>query len=166
MDPEALSAFINSMSPAELAAFLSAQPSGFDAHIGLRYTHAAADLVTAELMVSAQHTQPYGLVHGGVYCAVAEAICTVGAALTVVHHGRSAVGIRNETRFHRAARAGTQLLFEAKPTSSTSSEQTWTATARSEDHGPHASTTVVVRILDPGAVVGGDQVELQTSLPT
>ena len=45
--------------------------------------------------------QPAGLVHGGVYAAVAESLATTGTALTVFGDGKTAMGLSNQTSFLR-----------------------------------------------------------------
>jgi len=51
--------------------------------------------------------QPAGLVHGGVYAAVAESLATTGTALAVIDAGKTAMGLSNQTSFLRPITAGT-----------------------------------------------------------
>ena len=62
------------LDPEARAAAITAFSSGLDAHLGLTFTWCADDRVVATLTVGAHHTQVYGLVHGGVYCAMVEAV--------------------------------------------------------------------------------------------
>lgn len=50
--------------------------------------------------------QPYGIVHGGAYCVLAEAIGSTSAAMSVGPE-RVVVGIELNASYHRAAREGT-----------------------------------------------------------
>ena len=59
---------LKTLGPAERATLLTEASIGFDAHVGMRFVWAADDRVVAELPVGSHHVQPYGLVHGGIYC--------------------------------------------------------------------------------------------------
>jgi len=50
--------------------------------------------------------QPYGIVHGGAYCVLAESLGSTAAALSVGPL-RAVVGIELSASYHRAARQGT-----------------------------------------------------------
>jgi 1,4-dihydroxy-2-naphthoyl-CoA hydrolase len=80
---------------------------GFDAHaIGLVWDTFAADRVTAHLDCGPQHHQPYGIVHGGVWCTVVETVASIAGALRVASAGRLTVGVSNATDFLRSHRDG------------------------------------------------------------
>ena len=168
MDPEQLIQLVHllkTLGPAERATLLTEASVGFDAHVGMRFVWAADDRVVAELPVGSHHVQPYGLVHGGIYCALAEAVCSVGAALRVLPGGHHAVGVENHTRFLRAAREGAVLTVTAVPSGVAGQLHTWQATVRDAEGTCCAESTVVVRALPPGKRVAGQQVALRTRLP-
>lgn len=50
--------------------------------------------------------QPYGIVHGGAYCVLAESLASTAAALSVGPE-RAVVGIELNASYHRAAVSGT-----------------------------------------------------------
>src|SRR5678815_3381949 len=53
------------------------------------------------------NTQPYGLLHGGASCVLAETLGSVGAALHAAGtHGGIAVGVDINATHHRSARTG------------------------------------------------------------
>lgn len=52
------------------------------------------------------NTQPYGIVHGGAYCVLAESLGSTAAALSVGPQ-RAVVGIELNASYHRAAHTGT-----------------------------------------------------------
>jgi 1,4-dihydroxy-2-naphthoyl-CoA hydrolase len=72
--------------------------------LGIRITHASPERVVGTMPVTG-NTQPYGLLHGGASCVLAETLGSVGAAL---HAGldRFTVGIEISATHHRAASAG------------------------------------------------------------
>jgi uncharacterized protein (TIGR00369 family) len=50
--------------------------------------------------------QPGGLLHGGVYAAVAESLATNGTAAMVFQDGNTAMGLSNQTSFLRPVTQG------------------------------------------------------------
>ena len=81
--------------------------SGFDAFYGLELLEIGQDFARAELVVSDHHKQPFGLVHGGIYASVAEALASYATASVVVPKGQSASGMSNLTSFLRPITEGT-----------------------------------------------------------
>ncbi|WP_052669857.1 PaaI family thioesterase [Nitriliruptor alkaliphilus] len=80
---------------------------GFDAHaVGLVWDTFSLDLVTAHLECGPPQHQPYGIVHGGVWCSVVETVASTAAALRVAGDGRLTVGVSNTTDFLRSHREG------------------------------------------------------------
>lgn len=73
--------------------------------MGIQITDWTPDRMVATMPV-AGNLQPYGLLHGGASCVLAETLGSVAAAL---HAGpeRAAVGLELNATHHRAARSGT-----------------------------------------------------------
>ncbi len=80
---------------------------GFDAFYGLELLELTQDFARAELAIRDHHKQPFGLVHGGVYASIAEALASYATASVVVPKGQSASGMSNLTSFLRPVTAGT-----------------------------------------------------------
>ncbi|BEP15550.1 hotdog fold thioesterase [Acidothermaceae bacterium B102] len=74
------------------------------AKMGLRVLEVSADRVVGTMPVEG-NTQPYGLLHGGASCVLAEQLGTF-AAVAHAGPGRSAVGIELNASHHRAATTG------------------------------------------------------------
>ena len=146
--------------PEQRAVLMSENLFGFDALIGMRFSHVDALRVSATLVVQQRHVQPYGLVHGGVYATLGESACSVGAALAVMATGRNAVGVENTTRFHRGCRPGTTLHIEARPLEDKGRFCTWQAVMTSGDGVRHATSRVTVAVLEPGTKIAGEDVSL------
>ena len=72
--------------------------------MGITISEASAERVVGTMPV-AGNTQPYGLLHGGASCVLAETLGSLGSAL---HAGpdRVTVGIEISATHHRAATAG------------------------------------------------------------
>src|SRR3954453_3368483 len=81
--------------------------SGFDALYGLEILERSDEEVRARVVVRDHHKQPLGLVHGGVYAAIAESITSVATFYGVRDDGRIAQGMSNQTSFLRPIFGGT-----------------------------------------------------------
>ncbi|HEU4974954.1 MAG TPA: PaaI family thioesterase [Baekduia sp.] len=83
------------------------RPAAFDQHYGLEDLRAGGEEATARLAIGPHHLQPTGVVHGGVYAAIAEAVASFGTNATVGGDGNVALGMTNATSFLRPAASGT-----------------------------------------------------------
>ncbi|MGW2199792.1 hotdog fold thioesterase [Streptosporangium sp. NPDC001682] len=72
--------------------------------MGILITEATPERVTGTMPVEG-NTQPYGLLHGGASCVLAETLGSVGAALHA-GPGRIAMGIEINATHHRSATSG------------------------------------------------------------
>ncbi|MBM7368934.1 PaaI family thioesterase [Gordonia hydrophobica] len=81
---------------------------GFDKLLGFTITEATGETVIGTLDVDEHHHQPFGITHGGVYCALAESAASVSAFCWLQESGigGSAVGVNNSTDFLRSVRSG------------------------------------------------------------
>jgi len=86
---------------------LPVTPVGFDALYVLELLEVTAELGRAQVRVSEQHKQPFGLVHGGVYAAISESLASHCTAFAVVPQGKAASGLSNQTSFLRPITEGT-----------------------------------------------------------
>ncbi|WP_203917018.1 PaaI family thioesterase [Rugosimonospora africana] len=74
--------------------------------LGITISEASPQRVVGSMPVEG-NTQPYGLLHGGASCVLAETLGSVGAALhAAATHGGIAVGIDINATHHRSARSG------------------------------------------------------------
>lgn len=101
-------------------------PVGFDHTLGTRYLSVTPDEVVIELDLLPHLHQPYGIVHGGVWCSMVETAASVGAGHWLHTEGREAnvVGVSNHTDFLRAAREGT-VTVRATPIHRGRLQQLW-----------------------------------------
>ena len=102
--------------------------AGFDGQLGLTYLDVSTDGARAELQIRDHLLQPWGIVHGGVYCAVAESLASVSAYTWLADNGGgTVVGVNNNTDFLRAVSAGT-LAAESTPIHRGRRQQLWLIT--------------------------------------
>ena len=76
-------------------------PSGFAESIGTEWIDLDPDNARARIKVEPRHLQPFGTVHGGVYAALAESICSAATYDAVREEEMAAMGQSNNTTFLR-----------------------------------------------------------------
>lgn len=92
---------------------------------GIDLTEIGPDRSVGRLEIGEQHHQPYGVVHGGVYCTLAETVASTGAAVWAIGRGMGgAVGVTNKTDFLRATTEGV-LIAVAAPIHQGRTQQLW-----------------------------------------
>ena len=112
--------------------------SPFVAAVGLELSEVTGTRVAGSIELGPQHHTPWGVVHGGVYCAVVESAASVGASTAVTERGQFAVGVNNNTDFLRPMTAG-RLDVVAEPVQQGKTLQLWLVTlTRAEDGKPVA----------------------------
>ena len=80
---------------------------GFDRVYGLEILDVDPDHARAEVQVRDELKQPLGLVHGGVFAAIAESLASIATAMAVRDEHRIAMGLSNQTSFLRPITEGT-----------------------------------------------------------
>ena len=118
-----------------------------DSHLGFEIIEVKVDSARGRVPVSERTVQPYGIVHGGVHCAVIETLASVGAAVWMGERGK-VVGVNNNTDFYRAVREG-PLTSTATPLHRDDEQQQW----------------LVETVEDAGRVAARGQVRLQNLYP-
>ena len=95
----------------------------FDALYGHKIIKIERDSIKTELLITSDHHQPMGLVHGGVYASMAEAAISYAAYFT---QEGVWVGVNNNTDFLKSAKEG-KLICEASPIKIGKRSQLWEA---------------------------------------
>jgi 1,4-dihydroxy-2-naphthoyl-CoA hydrolase len=104
-------------------------PGAYVQWLGLEWVEAGGDRAVATLDVRPDMHQPYGIVHGGVHCAVIETVASYGAALWYTEG--QVVGVSNQTDFLRAVREG-RLTATGTPIHRGRLQQLWQVEIRDE----------------------------------
>lgn len=82
--------------------------AGFDKEIGLEFVELTPDGGSARLKIGDKLLQPWGIVHGGVYCSIVESLASISGQIWLSENGGGhVVGVNNNTDFLRAISAGT-----------------------------------------------------------
>ena len=101
-----------------------AEASRFVAASGFVVAGFSGERVTGHVDLGPDQHTPWGVVHGGVYCAVVESAASIGASLAVADRGQFAVGVNNSTDFLRPVTAG-RLDVVAEPVQQGRTLQLW-----------------------------------------
>lgn len=123
------------------------QLSAFVAATGAEWTLLSGTRVEGQLEASADHHTPWGVVHGGLYCTVAESAASIGASLAVQARGQFAVGLDNLTDFVRVHRSG-RLDIVALPVHQGRTGQLWSVQICRADGATVASGRVRLQNVD------------------
>jgi 1,4-dihydroxy-2-naphthoyl-CoA hydrolase len=119
----------------EVGAVFPIEGVGFADHaLGLRFDTVSRERVTAHLDVEDRHHQPYGIVHGGVWCSIIETLASIGAALRVASSGKVVVGVSNSTDFIRSHREG-RVEAVGTPVHAGRTQQLWLVELTSSSTG-------------------------------
>jgi uncharacterized protein (TIGR00369 family) len=89
-------------------------PSGFAEEIGVEWLSLDPNDARARIAVEPRHLQPYGIVHGGVFAALAESLTSAATYATVREDDMVAMGQANDTTFLRPIGDG-HINAAAKP---------------------------------------------------
>lgn len=109
--------------------------TNFVAYTGIELTDAGPDGAAGRLVIDDIHHQPYGVVHGGVYCTMIETLASTGAALWAIESGMAgAVGLSNKTDFIRATKEGV-IIGRAVPIHRGRTQQLWQVDLTKEADG-------------------------------
>jgi 1,4-dihydroxy-2-naphthoyl-CoA hydrolase len=120
---------------------LSSAMMGFDRLYGLELLEYSDTEVRAQVTVREEIKQPAGLVHGGVYAAVAESLASMATAVSVFGEGNTAMGLSNSTSFLRPITAG---VIHARATRLHKGRTTWVWDVTFNDDAGH--TCAVTRM--------------------
>jgi 1,4-dihydroxy-2-naphthoyl-CoA hydrolase len=116
-------------------------PAGFDHLYGLELVELDHRRVVGTVAVRPELKQPLGIVHGGVYAAIAESLASIATARAVAADSKIAVGLSNQTSFLGSISGGAiHAVARAKHRGRT----TWVWEVEiSDDHGALCALTRV-----------------------
>ncbi|MCW3019029.1 MAG: thioesterase superfamily protein [Solirubrobacterales bacterium] len=124
---------------------------GFDRLYGLELLACSDMEVRGQVTVRDELKQPAGLLHGGVYASMAEAMASLATALAVAERGETAMGLSNMTSFLRPITAG---VVHAHASRVHRGRTTWVWDVRFSDDADHTCAvtrmTVAVRPMSDG----------------
>ena len=75
-------------------------------HLGIELTEVGDNYITARMPVDHRTVQPYGLLHGGASCVLAETLGSIGGSFCVDHSKQVVVGIEINANHIRSVSEG------------------------------------------------------------
>lgn len=124
---------------------------GFDRLYGLELLDVSESEVRAQVQLRDELKQPAGLLHGGVFASIAEAMASLATAIAVLGRGETAMGLSNSTSFMRPITEGT---VHATATAVHRGRTTWVWDVSFRDDAARVCAltrmTIAVRALPPG----------------
>ena len=81
-------------------------PNTMAAHIGIEWVEVGENFIKAKMPVDQRTNQPYGLLHGGASCVLAETLGSVASAMVIDHSKFYCVGIEINANHIRGVREG------------------------------------------------------------
>jgi 1,4-dihydroxy-2-naphthoyl-CoA hydrolase len=128
------------------AAIPPQQHATFDALIGMHDVSVNDDgTISATVPVRAELKQPFGLVHGGVFAAIAESLASMGTFIGVHEQGMAAMGLANSTNFLRPMFDGT-IHALARPFHRGRTTWLWDVEIRDDDDRLCATTRMTIAV--------------------
>ena len=121
-----------------------------DEALGFDLAELGAERAFGRVAIDDRHLQPLGVVHGGVYAALAESLASHATAHAVAADDAIALGMANATNFLRPVSSGT---VEARAERLPGGRTTWVWDVRfTDEHGRLCAAsriTVAVRPREP-----------------
>lgn len=99
-------------------------PNTMAQYLGIEWVNVGEDFLKAKMPVDHRTKQPYGLLHGGASCVLAETIGSVASAMVLDHSKFYCVGIEINANHIRSAREG-YVTGIAKPLHLGSTTHVW-----------------------------------------
>ena len=97
---------------------------GLDGVLGVEHVETTGDRVVVTWPITENHLQPFGLPHGGAYCAVHESTASIAGFIWLDGKG-VCVGTNNSTDFLRQGAVGDQMTTTATPIHRGRTQQLW-----------------------------------------
>jgi 1,4-dihydroxy-2-naphthoyl-CoA hydrolase len=119
-----------------------------DGVLGFEVLDMGGDHASGRFEIANRHRQPFGIVHGGVYAALAEGLCSGATYLKVKDDGKIAVGSSNFTSFLRPVSDGV-ITAAARVLHSGRTSWVWECEFTNEQGKRCAVTRVTLAVIDP-----------------
>lgn len=115
----------------ELRQRMAARP-GLSSHLSIEFTEIGPDFLSGRMPVDARTHQPYGLLHGGASCVLAETLGSVAGGLVVDRAAARVVGLEINANHIKAVSRGF-VVGTARPLHVGKSTQVWEIRIETEE---------------------------------
>lgn len=122
------------------------------AHLGFEFTEVGPDFLKGRLPVDKRTTQPFGILHGGASCVLAESLGSVAAWMTIDPDKYRAVGLEINANHIRAVTKGF-VIGTCTPMHVGRRTQVWQTDITEEATGKRVCISrLTVAIIDQGTL--------------
>lgn len=115
--------------------------------LGIEFIEIGPDFLTAKMPVDGRTRQPYGYLHGGASCVLAETVASVAANLCVDPAKKICFGLDINTSHLRRVQSG-YIFAVARPISLGSTIQVWVIEIHNNEHDLIAYSRLTVAVRD------------------
>jgi 1,4-dihydroxy-2-naphthoyl-CoA hydrolase len=115
--------------------------------LDIKMTEITEDSLVGVMPASDKVKQPYGIVHGGANCVLAESLGSLAANLTLDYTKSHAVGLSITTSHIKAVRNGT-IKGVAKPVHIGKKTQVWEIKSYNDANQLTSSTTLTMAVIN------------------
>jgi 1,4-dihydroxy-2-naphthoyl-CoA hydrolase len=121
-------------------------------HIGIRFVEVGPNFIRASMPVDHRTTQPFGILHGGANCVLAETLGSVSAWMTIDPNRYRAMGIAINANHIRAVTTG-NVIGVCTPLHVGRRTQVWQTDITEEATGKRvAISRLTVAIIEQGTL--------------
>jgi 1,4-dihydroxy-2-naphthoyl-CoA hydrolase len=125
---------------------------GLNATIGLEIFERGDDYLRGRMPVDDRTRQPYGILHGGASCVLAETLASMGSALVIDQSRQRCVGLELNANHIRGVSSG-WVIGTARPLHVGRTTHVWDVRIESEEGKLVCVARVTMAILDGGMPV-------------
>ena len=116
-------------------------------HLGIDFIEIGDDFLRARMPVDHRTKQPYGIMHGGASCALAETVGSVAAYYCIDHSRQRSVGVKISTSHIKMARSG-YVIGTARPFHLGRATQVWEILIHDEEGRLISVSRLRIAVLD------------------
>lgn len=138
--------------PYTLENLKSVRNTNMTAHLGFEFLEVGPDFLKGRLPVDSRTTQPFGILHGGASCVLAESLGSVAAWMTIDPDKYRAVGLEINANHIRAVTQG-HVIGTATPLHIGKRTQVWQIDITEEATGKRVCISrLTVAIIEQGTL--------------
>lgn len=116
-------------------------------HLGIKITNLTDNSLEGALLVNSTTHQPFGILHGGINCVLAETLGSIAANMVVDNSKKHAVGLNINTCHIKAVRNG-ELRGVATPVHLGRTTHIWNIKTYNDANALTSETTLTMAIID------------------
>lgn len=116
-------------------------------HLGIVFTQYGDDFITAKMPIDQRTLQPFGIMHGGASCALAESVGSLAANCCIDRENQVCVGLDINTSHIRQAKSGF-VIGTARPIHIGRTTHIWEIRITNEQNQLVSLTRLTMIILD------------------